>query len=349
MNSTDLVERVRLNVFGTAANLTDYTDAVIMTELWNQQVKMFGRNIINARAGYWIAQDEFSGVAATGMMQINSRSHSSNIEKAELSSVSSPGEGDWYPIEEIEESQVQNYALSFGQTGVPYNYVQRNDNLVLQPFPNASIARGRITYYMRPSKLVAPQDGTGGSTQRGVLTALPSVTGSVTAPTAVSLTFLNLPFDMTLSTPAAPTGLQPIDIVRGGEGSWHEVIWRGFMTFSASPQAITIGGANNGSAWPLSLAAQRVRPGDYIRLINQSEWPALPDDYHDCLADCAAIKIMKQLNMSMKADDLAASLSADLNRFQDLITPRAKNSAKDIIGPAGLYRGSARGWTVKYP
>lgn len=351
MNTTELIERVRLGVFTTAANHPDYTDAVIMTELWNQLLKVFGRNIINARSGYWLAQDYWtSSLQLNGGMIISPRAYGSNLEKVELSQVAYQV-GDFFEIEEVEEGQVNNLDLPVGQTGSPYSYVQRNDLCQLIPFPNASVLAGRLTFYIRPSKLVAPQDGTQGSTLRGFITGNPAVTGNRQSPTSISITMNALPFDMTLNVPAAPSGAGvPIDIVRGGEGSWHEVIYRGTYSFAGGTTGnINDAQLNPGAFVPLSIAALKMRQGDYVRLAGQSEWPALPDDYHDCLADCATIRILKQLNMSMKADDLVGMLSSDLDRFQDLITPRAKNSAKDIVAPQGLYRGSSKGWAVKFP
>jgi hypothetical protein len=51
----------------------------------------------------------------------------------------------------------------------------------------------------------------------------------------------------------------------------------------------------------------------------------------------------------MTNPDLQQTMSDDLERFRDLLQPRALNTATVIASPSSMYRGVRRMWPVKYP
>lgn len=333
MNTTELIARVRLNCFFSSASHPDYTDAAIMDELWDQENELFGRNIINARSGYWLTYIDralLTSDPVPGSVRLHPRGASGTFESA---AISYQAPDLWIPMSALTETEVPMYDLPTGQLGTPFHYVPRGDQLQLVPVPNASALKVRIKFYRRPNKLVIAQDGFAGTTRRGQVL---STTGST------QITMNSLPFDP--NTGIAITGTQRFDVIRGGAaGNWADVIFSGIANFSGT--TITLSGVFSDDL-PQFAA---ILPGDFVRLGDTSEWPQLPVDFHRALADATSIKILTQLGLDQKAASIATQLAADLNRFQDVITPRGKDGAKDIVAPHGLYRGNARGWVVKFP
>jgi hypothetical protein len=120
-----------------------------------------------------------------------------------------------------------------------------------------------------------------------------------------------------------------IDVVR--RDGWHELQ---LVTEAASLSGLTFTCSGGGDL-------SRIIAGDYVRLAGQAEWPCLPDDFHRCLADATAVKILIELNLVEKSAVLAANNGNDLQRFKSLLVPRVKAEPKQI----GLMRRSrGYGW-----
>lgn len=351
MNSSELIERVRRTCFFTSATHPDFTDQVILDELNDQQTELFGRNVVNARNGYWLVVTERNLASLTQLGFIDSayllheRAALGGLESVAIS-LQSPFS--WIPLDEFSESEVPQFDLPSNQTTIPTGYVIRGDRIQLIPAPSAAVVGLQIKWYRRPSKLVLPQDGNAGSTSRGRVTSITPASGLGTCVVDA------LPFDMSATPPAVLNGSYPIDIVRGDYSSqWSEVIFSGSVTFSGSTSLSLVGSQQLRSFGTSNNVIANSGNGpvtsDFVRLADTSDWPQLPREFHRSLADAVSIKILTELGLHAKAERLAASLAADLNRFQDMITPRTKSSAKDICAPGGMYRGNARGWTVRFP
>jgi hypothetical protein len=89
-------------------------------------------------------------------------------------------------------------------------------------------------------------------------------------------------------------------------------------------------------------------PGDYVRFADQTDWPALPQEFHRTLADSTACKILNARSMFDKEAMLQKSVDRDLARFGLTLNPRVQTSGKVLVAP-NMYRGSRRGVVVKYP
>lgn len=329
MNSAELDARVRMGAFiGEPTTYPDYTAAWVLNELNDQQVKLFESKIVNSGQGYWRKSYQFAIVAGDSTYPVPPRAITGGFAKIDIAYDSNLN---FMPLQEYSEEDVR--LIEMTQPGPVAGFIMRGDQLALLPVPDSSAFSIRPSYYLRPSRMQTPQSlGLLGGTDRGRITSIASIASR-------QVTVNALPFDMELAVPAAITSAQQkIDIVRSN--GWHEVqVVSATQTISGS--VITIGGVDDLST---------VQVDDYVRVAEQTDWPALPDDYATCLSDATAVKIMLQLNMSAKAKDLAASLSGDLLRFQDLLKPRVKNlGGDDVVGPFNLYRGRIRGRVVKFP
>lgn len=329
MNTNDLIARVRIAAFiPDVAQAPDYSDAWIMQELNDQQATLFERPIVNARSGYWRKSYQFAIIAGDATYTVPPRACAGGFDKIDIAYDSNLN---FVPLPELDEDNAR--LVECGQPGPVSAFIMRGDQITLLPTPDGSAFYLRPSYYTRPSRLQVPQNiSPNGGTDRGRITSIAGIASRQVVVNAI-------PFDMELLTPAAmSSGSQLIDIVR--PTGWHELQLVG-ATQTYTGTTITIGGVDDLST---------VAVGDYVRVAEQTDWPNLPDDYARCLSDATAVKILLQLTFDAKAKSLAASLGGDLVRFQDLLTPRVKDSGgQDIVQPPYLYRGRARTWQAKYP
>lgn len=316
MRSEELESACRQSAFiGDANAYPAYTQAIVLNELNDKLGSAFEDIVVKARAGYWLHEYVYTTVANVARYRIPARAIVGGLEKVEIAAAAS-GQP-FNKLEEIPQSIIQNYE---GQSpGFPYVYTVQGDQVEIVPVPTAGMAL-RLTYYIRPSRLVPSQSDPNG-TQRGKITSIASIGSRIVTVNA-------LPFDQSLTVPAAITSaLQSVDIVH--PDGWHELSLVG-ATQTISGLNITIGGSD-------SLGDVQV--GDYVRVADQTDWPCLPDDFHRALADCAAIKILYELHMLEKAQALELSNGYDLQRFKSLLQPRVKSDPKVIP----VMRRS-RGW-----
>lgn len=315
MRSEELEVAVRQSSFiGDANAYPEYTQAKVLNELNDKLQSAFEDLVVKARNGYWLHEFVYTTVANVARYRIPPRSVVGGLEKVEISAAAS-GQP-FNKLEQIPQSVIQNYE---GQSpGFTYVYTVQGDQIEIVPVPTAGMAV-RMTYYVRPSRLVPSQSDPNG-TQRGKVTAVNPSTRVVTVNA--------LPFDQSLTVPAAITSAtQTVDIVH--PDGWHELSLVG-ATQTLSGLNITIGGTD-------SLGDVQV--GDFVRVADQTDWPCLPDDFHRALADCAAIKILYELHLLEKAQALELNNGFDLQRFKSLLQPRVKADPKVIP----VLRRS-RGW-----
>ena len=316
MNSDDLIVACRRSAFiGDATAFTDYTDQIVLNELNDKLQTAFEDIVVKARSGYWLHDFIYTTVANDARYRIPPRAVVGGLEKVDISS--SAGSTVFYKLDEIPAAISQDYRVTVA--GNPYVFTTQGDIVELIPTPNAGMTL-RLAYYIRPSRLVTQQSSTqNGGTIRGLITAINTSTRVVTVNV--------IPFDQSLSVPAAITsGQQLIDIVH--PDGWHELSLVG-ATQTFSGLNITVGGTD-------SLADVQV--GDYVRVAEQTDWPCLPDDFHRCLADTAAVKILLEQSLADKSALLADNVGNDLLRFKSLLVPRVKAEPK-IIGVMRRSRG----------
>lgn len=334
MNTDELIAALRMTAFiGDAALFPDYDDARLRTELTDALHTAFARAIVASRQGYWLRRDYYDHLAGTPAKRIPARAIA--VEQVAIAPTSTnfgaataaPSRTSRYTkLEEVSETHAQEYEGVSGAVGEPQKYVIRGDMIWLLP-TQAADTSVRITYYLRPSRLVEPQSD-------GLITALGAQPESIMVDT--------LPVDMDTALPIADASV--IDVVHSD--GWHApfvlnstiIIWDSGPS-GTGPYTLLFSTPGNDDM-------REIRPGeDYVRVANQSEWPPLPDDFHRPLAETAAIKVMQQLNMSQKAGAQKSLTDADVQRFYDLIQPRVKAEARAAKAPRSVLqvgRGSRR-------
>jgi hypothetical protein len=316
MRSEELDAAARQSAYiGDANAYPAYTQTILLNELNDKLQSAFEDIVVKARSGYWLHEFVYTATGSSARFRIPPRAVVGGLEKVEISA-SASGQP-FNRLEEIPQSIVQNYE---GQSpGFPYIYTVQGDQVEVVPMPTAGMVV-RLTYYIRPSRLVPSQSDPNG-TQRGKITSIAAIASR-------QVTVNALPFDQSLTVPVAITsGSQTVDVVH--PDGWHELSLVGAaQTFSGF--VITFGGTD-------SLGDIQV--GDYVRVADQTDWPCLPDDFHRSLADTAAIKILYELHALDKAQALELSNGYDLQRFRSLLLPRVKSDPKQIP----ILR-RARGW-----
>lgn len=318
MNSDELIEDVRQEVFVDASGTAfpDYDDARLRKECWDALMATFGRAITQARQGYWLKQQFISQAQFTPKVQIPYRAVNGTLEQVAIADSSTTK---YIKLEEVTETRAQDYERAPGTYGQVLKYCIRADQVVLLPSPSQAY-NVRLSYYLRPSKLVEPQTA-------GRVTAVNT--------TARTITVNSVPLDRDTGI-AIATGAS-IDVVH--PGGWFEVALVGAASTLAA-STFTIGG---------TAPMDEIAVGDYVRAAGQTDWPALPEDHHRTLAKVTAVAVCKQLHMLAKADALSDAANGDMQRFTDLLVSRVKAEAPVLKAPLGVLQvGRARrgfyGW-----
>ena len=305
MRSDELLSRLRKSAFiGNADAYIEYPDSELYNELNDRLRSVFSDAIISARSGYWL-QTVVAG-SFVGGSRMPSRAVVGGLESVELLY-----NGSYVPLEELTPLE----AAAWTSPGTPWAYWCGNETITLVPQPPSSVTL-RFRYYSRPSLLVTSQSSTqgGAGADRGRIT-------SVTPSTRVAVVNA-VPWDYSLNSPAAITTGAVVDVVRP----------TGWFTPTLVNAGATVSGLN------ITLNAfltddefsDYVRVGDYVRVAEQTDWPALPQDFHRMLADAAAVNVLREMDLMDKADILSTAASADFQRFAKLIQPRVKSRPKKI-------------------
>lgn len=337
MNTYDLAYQVLQNAFIPAAHPEfplDPATAIpyqLYRELNDCVTQNFERMVVNARSGYWLRHDVVSTVAGTTTYRLPARMCTGGLERVEIAQTSSSA---FVPLLQESGTGVVSYELANSGRGTPERFELRGDAIALLPTPDSSSYRLRIWFYQRPSMLVTPQASSSGesSANYGSLKApgfTPTLRGLITAinPTTRSVTVNVLPNDMLWSVAgSALTNGFRVDIVRGY--GWYEVVATDMAVSGVSGTTFTLGGT--GSLADVSAASSDETP-HYVRYANQTDWPPIPRDFHRTLADVATINVLTQLHLLEKAAAYAEKVSADLERFRELLQPRVKNQAGGLI------------------
>lgn len=306
MRSDEIATKIRREAFiGDVAQFPDYTDTVLWSECNDAVHGVFEGPVVSSRQGYWLKQFFYTTTGGKAKYRIPARSVVGGLEIVEIADAS----GRFYRLGEVNEQQAQEYELASGQVGPPQVFCIRGDQVVLLPTPDLLAGYTlRLSYYLRPSRLVQQQSSTiGGGTVRGTVTGVNTATRQITVDV--------VPFDQELAVPAAITsGLQKIDVVHGD--GWHEIALVG-ATQTLSGLVFTVGGTDDLSEIILGT--------DYVRAQQQTDWPQLPTDFHPTLCGIVAVKLLMQLKLADKAATLAQAVNADIGRFADLMQPRVKN------------------------
>lgn len=307
MNSAELIEAVRQDVFidQSGTSWPDYDDARMYIECTDALRTVFSRSVTQARQGYWQKQTLVPVVAQTAIYQIPYRAVSGGLEQVAMSDG-----GKYIKLEEVTETHAQDYELAPNTYGQPKKYCIRGDQIVLLPSPATSYTL-RLTYYLRPSALYAPQP------LAGIITDVNKTTRLITVGV--------IPVDRVTSGNVTTGSV--IDVIH--PGGWHEVALVGATATLVAGTVITVGG---------TASLDEVRIGDYVRAAEQTDWPCLPEDHHRTLAKVTAITVCQQLHMLAKATELTNAANSGMQAFIDLLSSRVKAEAPVLKAPMSVLQ-----------
>lgn len=299
MDTTELIEQVRASAF-IDANHPVYTTARILKELWNQQNVLFSPILAKARQGYGLRWSLESTVANVPFVRIPPRAIVNSLERADLSV-------DGTTFGKLGEATPREWPAYETITGIPSRYMKRGDKLFLGPVPGG-VYTARLWYYLRPSKLYTAQ-------------ALGEVTELGAAEEPPNFWVDGLPVKYASVGDVLGTTLTTGDIcdVVSSDGLF-DVLASDLeidSLFGAGPTQVSFVGDPD-------LSQVTANTGCMLRAAQQTEWPALPVDFHGTLADAAAVLVLLGLGKRDKAAALAEKVQGDLGRFQELLTPRVK-------------------------
>lgn len=309
MRSDELIAAVQLNATIEDGH-EDYGVWALLKELNAKLSSVFEDVVTKARAGYWLKHVTVVTQAGQARYRIPPRACVGGLESVELAVTVG---GRFRALDEVPNTDVPTYQ---GTDKQPHSFTCFGDTVLLLPTPNQAFPL-RLNYYLRPSRVLTSQ-----SSVTGVVMGSDNVVrGRVDAvdPALRTIEVNVIPFDQLLATPAAITSqLQTIDVVR--PDGWHEVVLIGApQTFVGT--TITVGGDQD---------MGDIQVGDFVRVAGQTDWPCLPEDFHQALADVASIKICLQRDMAAKSTSLAENTQGDLLRFRSMLLPRVKSQPKEI-------------------
>ena len=308
MDSTALVTAVRIAGF-IPDNSPDYTDSRIRTELVDVLHEIYEKTVVNARQGFWLQQSITDIEADQYYYRIPARAVTGGLEK--LQAIDGGGKVRHLVYTDLKTA----YQYENQGPGEPRAFVILGDQIQLLPKPSVTGWQLRFTYYIRPSALVATQTA-------GRVTAVNT--------TLRTITVNAIPDDQVL-TGDIVSGTSLIDVVH--PDGWHELSLVG-ATQTWATLTITVTD---------DQSMDLIQVGDYVRAAGQTDWPCLPDDFHRSLADAAAVVTLVSTGQMSKAQLLGSKVQSDIERLQDLIQPRVKDSPRILKPTYGFLRGVSGG------
>lgn len=315
MRSDELLARIRRSAaIGDEFAYTEYSNQVLLDEMNDRLRSVFSDAIISARSGYWLTTLVFSGNVSNGNFRIPPRAAVGGLESIEYLL-----NGEYYHLREMTPREAAPWETTSSSTvtGLPVGYWVDGETVNLVRAPQSGVTI-RLRYYLRPSLLVTSQSSTSANSGsaaaiRGRIDALNSTTRTVTVNA--------LPYDYSLAVPAAITNGYRVDSVR--PAGWH------------TPTVVEYIPAISGldlafGSMSVDEFGRAFRVGDYIRAADQTDWPALPSDFHRMLADATAANVLREMDLTSKAETISTVASADFARFAQSIQPRVKSEPKSI-------------------
>lgn len=282
----------------------------------------FSKYIVDAESGYWVARSFASAVQTD--TPIPARAVTNGIYDAEFQAAN----GLWYPLQPAllkDEWLFQTNQNNTGQSQYPRKFTLEGDNLVLLPTPTQAVNL-KIRFYLRPSTLCTSQNSKNG-TDRGRITAINP---------GVSITVNALPFNMQATIPSAITSSELFDVIR--VSGWYQPTFYSQSIASIVGTTIT----PTDASW---ITAHNVKVGDYVRVAEQTDWPQLADEWHECLAHDAACMVLNEMGYAQKLALLQDKVTAVHGRFRESLVPRSQARPQPLLIRQGMSIGR-NGWSL---
>lgn len=292
MDSTQLLAKLRQAAFiGDSATYSEYTDLKLLSEMSEKLRTDFPVYAVEARAGYLLKNTTTSTTSTNlSRVRIPARAFMSGLYAVECQNA----QGNYFPLEEAAPEDAYRFEQETGAL-FPRKFMFSGGHITLLPAPTQVVTL-RLRWYIRPSQLTASQNSKNG-TDRGRITAVSGATVTVNA----------LPFDNAISSPAAISSGATLDCIQ--TYGWYEPV--------VVSQPGTIAGLN--ITFPIDVS-QFTTVGDYVRVADQSDWPMLPEDFHDLLPNDAALWVLAQMGLDDKS--LTQKAGSQYQKFKDSLAPR---------------------------
>jgi hypothetical protein len=311
MNVAGLIKRVRRSAFIEDGSV-DWTDVNILEELNDVQSALFERAVVKADSGHWLRHAYYTLTPGQSVYRLPPRAASGAIGLVQISATAPL---DWFELPEVDEATAERYELA--TTDAPQRCAVRGEMLHVLPAPSVSGYVLRVQYALRPSRLILPHV----SSVAGIVSAVDPVTRVVT----LQGLFQSCNEAGTFTVIA---GTNAVDIIK--PDGWHSVVWSGRA-------AATNGTAPTLQLDPTGIAAasdmSMIEPGDIMRFADQSDYPALPAEFHRAFADATAAKILTVRGMADRAEELMSHVAPDLKRFESLLAPRVGSNTFILSAP----------------
>lgn len=302
----------------------DYPDARIRLELNSILQRVFAPELVAARCGMLLKRHLQSVTLAAGRTYpLPGRAMAAGFEALDITDGTT-----YWPIKQIEPHEAWSYETT--TVGRPQFYTVVGSSVRFYPAPDATYTV-RYQYYLRPSAIVEKQT----LLYAGVISAISS-TGLITIE-SLRTDVMDRVLAASISSTAAPIDVIRIqtygnDLVEAFDSSYEVVFPSAGWTPGASNFDIQL------TAAALAQDISEMRVGDVVRAANQSEWPAMPHEYHPTLAMATAAKICRDRGMYNAATELDGTVRADLDRMRSAISPRVKSEAQRLRPAAHMLR-----------
>jgi len=299
MNTTELLTVVRRNCY-LEDTASDYSDAVLLSELYDALTTKFERAVLDAKANYWI--QPYVITLTSGMDNYRLPSRAVGISKVEISNGNSPNSQGWLRMARVNEDDANLVQSPVTSLGRPTWYVLRGDLITLYPTPDNSGYQLRIWYYLKPSRLVPPQASAG--------------VGRIFAIVGTTITYETSGNVVSYARDGTTTNIgvgSAVDIV--APGMWREAKVVGATLTSSS---------TSGCGFSSAVDVSDVQVGDLVRPADQLEFPQIPEDFHRTLCNIASVIILNQRDFQQKAAGYAQDASQDMSRFAMIVQTRVQ-------------------------
>lgn len=322
MKSDELLDAVRY-----AARLSDahpdFTDARIYEELTQTLRTMFVRAVVESEEGYWRQPHYQQLTSGRAVYPMPPRAALQTVWRVEYRAAAlasgcvncalSVGN-----FASLSTSGDEDHANQEKMSGAPKRYTTHGDHVRLVPTPDTSDAQVRMWYPLRPPAIVAPQLATidGVVTSADTSTKTVTVTGTVRGPSGGS------------GSAVGAGGGYRIDVVSTNGG--HELHLVGALVASY---------AVNGGEITFTLTCPpqdmlRIQAGDVVRYADESEYPMLPQEHHQTLADATAAAVLLRMGAMARSESLMGKVQGDMERMKLVATPRTRGAANHRDGGA---------------
>lgn len=291
MNTTDFLTRVR-QLAQLPADDEDWTDAEVLAEATQCLYERFAQAVSVLRSGYWLHRDITTMTAGEAAYRLPPRAIVQGLEKIEYSIDSGV---QWKTLHILTDVETADYSNSTEQSE-PRHFSLESDCVVLYPTPS-SAWQLRLSYYLRPSQLVA-------TVATGVVFGFNSDTELVVS-----------------GNPGAylDAGGGTLDVVHTTGCSEVAVVdqtYTGIASLGANLYEITL---------PVGTDISRIIPGQVVRFPDQTDQIPLPQEMVAALVARTAAVILDAKGDSQKADRLAAKSEGIIKRITDAALPRIKS------------------------